>query len=223
MKPANRRRLTFLLGFGAYFAALWYLWYTPVVYPLKIFVVLLHEVSHALALLATGGAVDRIVLDPAQGGATYGRGGIAFVTLSAGYLGSLALGALLVLGAQARRLRSGLLLSLVGGAVLALTVIYVRNMFGFGFGLAFGASLVWAGQRAAAVWSTRLLMALGFTSCLYAVLDIKSDILDRPYLQSDAAMLAELTGVPTVVWGVVWITLALVASGLLLRWSWRRV
>jgi hypothetical protein len=96
-------------------------------------------------------------------------------------------------------------------------------MFGFGFGLAFGASLVWAGQRAAAVWSTRLLMALGFTSCLYAVLDIKSDILDRPYLQSDAAMLAELTGVPTVVWGAVWIILALAASGLLLKRAWRNV
>lgn len=222
MKPAQRRRLNFLLGFGAYFVALWYLWYTPVVYPLKIFVVLLHEVSHALALMATGGAVDHIVLDPAQGGATYGRGGLPFVTLSAGYLGSLVLGALLVVGAQARRLRSGLLLSLVGGAVLALTAIYIRNVFGFVFGLAFGATLVWAGRKAPAVWSTRLLMALGFTSCLYAVLDIKSDILDRPHLRSDAAMLAEMTGVPTVAWGIVWITAAVVACALLLRRAWHR-
>jgi len=222
MKPVHRRRLNFLLGFGAYFVALWYFWYTPVVYPLKIFVVLLHEVSHALALLATGGAVDHIVLDPAQGGATYGRGGLPFVTLSAGYLGSLVLGALLVVGAQARRVRSGLLLSLVGGAVLALTAVYIRNAFGFVFGLAFGATLVWAGRQAPATWSTRLLMALGFTSCLYAVLDIKSDILDRPHLRSDAAMLAEMTGVPTVFWGIVWITAAVVACTLLLRRAWHR-
>lgn len=223
MKPGTKRRLQFLLGFGVYFVALWYLWYTPVVYPLKIFVVLLHEVSHALALLATGGAVDHITLDPAQGGATWGRGGIPFVTLSAGYLGSLALGALLVIGAQARRVRSGTLLSFVGGAVLALTAIYIRNAFGFTFGLGFGATLVWAGRRAPAAWSTRILMALGFTSCLYAVLDIKSDILDRPHLQSDAAMLAEMTGIPTLAWGALWITVAVVCCGLLLRRAWRQV
>jgi hypothetical protein len=213
----------FVLGFGAFFVALWYLWYTPVVYPLKIFVVLLHETSHALALVATGGSVDRIVLDPAQGGATYGRGGMAFITLSAGYLGSLALGALLVVGAQSRRIRSGTLLTLVGAIVLILTAVYIRNVFGFVFGLAFGASLLWTGRRAPGVWSTRLLMALGFTSCLYAVLDIKSDILDRPHLRSDAAMLAEMTGVPTLAWGALWIGLAVLACALLLRWSWRRV
>jgi hypothetical protein len=223
MRPTTRRRLQFLLGFGVYFAALWYLWYTPLVYPLKIFVVLLHEVSHALALLATGGSVDHIVLDPAQGGATYGRGGLPFITLSAGYLGSLALGALLVIGAQARRLRSGLLLSLVGGAVLALTAVYIRSAFGFVFGIAFGASLVWAGRQAPAAWSTRLLMALGFTSCLYAVLDIKSDVLDRPHLRSDAAMLAEMTGIPTVAWGVAWIAVAVLACALLLHRAWRKI
>jgi hypothetical protein len=223
MKPSTRRRVEFVLGFGAFFVALWYLWYTPVVYPLKIFVVLLHETSHALALVATGGSVDRIVLDPAQGGATYGRGGMAFITLSAGYLGSLALGALLVVGAQSRRIRSGTLLTLVGAIVLILTAVYIRNVFGFVFGLAFGASLLWTGRRAPGVWSTRLLMALGFTSCLYAVLDIKSDILDRPHLRSDAAMLAEMTGVPTLAWGALWIGLAVLACALLLRWSWRRV
>ena len=53
MNRADRRRLRFLVGFGAFFTALWFLWNTPVVYPLKIFVVLLHELSHAGASLAT--------------------------------------------------------------------------------------------------------------------------------------------------------------------------
>ena len=42
-------KLRFLLGFGFFFVALWFLWDTALVYPLKIFVVLLHEISHAIA------------------------------------------------------------------------------------------------------------------------------------------------------------------------------
>lgn len=221
MTPSARRRLNFVLGFALYFAAVWYLWYTPVIYPLKIFVVLLHEVSHAVALLGTGGVVDHITLDPRQGGATLGAGGWPFVTLSAGYLGSLLFGALLVKGAQWKRVSAGTLLSFVGGAVLALTAIYVRNPFGLAFGLLFGGTLVFSGRKLPAVWSRRLTMALGLTSVLYAILDIKSDILDRPGLRSDAYMLAELTGVPTVAWGVLWIALALVAAGLLVRSAYR--
>lgn len=223
MKTVTRRRLNFVLGFAVFFAALWYLWYTPVVYPLKIFVVLLHEASHALALLATGGTVESITLDPAQGGMTLGRGGIPFVTLSAGYLGSLLLGVLLVLAAQWRRVRPGLLLQIVGGVVLVLTALYLRNAFGLAFGIAFGAALLWGGGRLPGQWPARVLMALGLTSCLYAVLDIKSDILDRPELRSDAAMLAEMTGIPTVAWGVLWITVALLVSAWVLRRAWRNV
>src|SRR5687767_6945732 len=55
VKPKTRRRLAFLAGFAVYFSLLWTFWDTPVVYPLKIFVVLLHELSHALAAWATGG------------------------------------------------------------------------------------------------------------------------------------------------------------------------
>ena len=92
MKAQTKRKITFLIGFTAYFSAIWYLWDTPAVYPLKVFVVLFHEISHAMIAVATGGTIERIVLDPDQGGACYCPGGNAFLTLSAGYLGSLAWG-----------------------------------------------------------------------------------------------------------------------------------
>jgi hypothetical protein len=217
MKPATKRKLRFLTGFALYFGVLWFLWDTVLVYPLKIFVVLLHEASHALALLITGGRVEHIVLDPYQGGATYGRGGSRFITLSAGYLGSLAWGAAMVLAAQARRVRADLVNAVVGGAVVALTLLVVRNPFGLFFGVIFGAALIAAARKLPRLWNGRLLLTLGLTSCLYAVLDIKSDILDRPELRSDARMLAELTGVPTLVWGLLWTVLALLMSALLFR------
>jgi hypothetical protein len=58
---------------------------------------------------------------------------------------------------------------------------------------------------------------LGLTSALYALLDIRSDILSRPYVQSDAAMLAEITGIPTVAWGILWIGVALAVCWIALR------
>ena len=50
------------------------------------------------------------------------------------------------------------------------------------------------------------------TSCLYAVLDIQSDILEKPGVQSDARMLEEETHIPTLIWGLLWISIALGAS-----------
>ena len=214
---ATRRKLTFLAGFAAYFAAVWFLWDTVVVYPLKIFVVMLHEISHGIAAVATGGTIERIVLDPAEGGACYCGGGNAFLTLSAGYLGSLFWGVVLLAATDAKRISNRFLTFAVGALVVLLTALYVRNGFGFAFGLAFGTVLMIAGRKLGAGVSRVILTALGLTSCLYAILDIKSDILDRPHLESDAAMLAELTGIPTMTWGVVWISIAIIVSALVFR------
>ena len=222
MTDVTHRKLRFLAGFAVYFGALWLLWDTPVVYPLKIFVVLLHEVSHAVAAVVTGGAIQKTVLDPNQGGATYTLGGSRFLTLSAGYLGSLGWGALMVEAARARRIRSDLVNGLVGGLVVALTAFFVRNLFGFGFGVLFGLALVGASRKLSLAANQSLLLTLGMTSSLYAILDIKSDILDRPHLESDAHMLADLTGIPTLAWGVLWIGLALGVTFLLFRRAYRQ-
>jgi hypothetical protein len=220
MEAQTKRKLGFVAGFAVYFTALWLLWETPVVYPLKIFVVLLHEISHGAVAIATGGAIERIVLDPNQGGACLCSGN-PFLTLSAGYLGSLGWGMLLTSAGTARKVNARIVTGLVGLAVVGLTIAYVRGPFGIGFGLAFGAALLLAARKLPALWNQRLLLTLGLTSCLYAILDIKSDILDRPHLQSDAAMLGDLTGIHTVVWGVVWIVLAILCSLWLLHRSYR--
>ena len=67
-----------------------------------------------------------------------------------------------------------------------------------------------------------VLRIVGLSSCLYAVYDIKDDILDRPELRSDARMLADYTGVPTLLWGVLWIAVALAASFVLLALACKR-
>lgn len=222
MRRRTKRRLEFLAGFTAYFAALWLLWGTAVVYPLKLFVVLLHEISHGFAAVLTGGAIEGIVITADEGGLCRCGGGNAFLTLSAGYLGSLGWGALILWGAVRGGRWARATSAAIGTAVVLLAILFLRNPFGLLFGICFGAGLLAAGWRLPARANLVLLTALGLTSCLYAILDIKSDILDRSHLASDAAMLGEMTGVPTLLWGVLWIGIALFASWRLFLWAWRR-
>ena len=211
MSPRARRRLRFVAAFVCYFGAIWLLWPSPVLYPLKLFVVLLHELSHGLAAVITGGSIERIVLLAEEGGATYTRGGSAFITLSAGYLGSLLWGLALMFAARGRpRVVRSTLLALAF-LVLAATIAFVRNPFGIAFGIIFGGVLFVAARRLKTAAQAVILAVLGMTSALYALLDIRSDVLDRPHLPSDAYMLGELTGIPTAFWGVFWIALGIAA------------
>jgi hypothetical protein len=211
LRRSTKRKIAFLAGLTAWLVVVWLLWWSPLIYPLKLFVVLLHETSHALMAVATGGRVDRLVITADQGGVCYCPGGNAFLTLSAGYLGSLLWGALILVLAQADRPAPRNTTTAIGVAVLGLTALFVRNAFGVLFGALFGAALI-ALRGAGRTAHVAVLTALGLTSCLYAFLDIKSDVLDRPHLPSDAYMLAQMTGVPTVVWGVLWIGIGAIVS-----------
>lgn len=204
----RRREWTVAGGFAVFFIALWLLWNSPVVLPVKLFVVLLHELSHGLAAVLTGGSIQGIEVTAAEGGVCYCSGGSAFVTLSAGYLGSFLWGVALVALARRAARWARWSVGLVGAAIVTASVLYV-NGFGFWFGLVFGAALLVSARFLPAKPNALILTALGLISVLYAILDIKSDVIDRPGARSDAGMLSELTGVPTVVWGIVWIGIAL--------------
>ena len=110
----------------------------------------------------------------------------------------------------------------MGAATGLVTLFFVRSWFGFVFGLGFAAVLLAAGRWLSGRWNARILYVLGLTSALYAILDIKSDVLERPGLESDAHMLADLTGVPTLVWGALWTGAALGVVYLVSRRALRR-
>ncbi|MCH2466066.1 MAG: M50 family metallopeptidase [Gemmatimonadetes bacterium] len=208
----NRPKTPVLIWICRVFSGPWFLWDSPLVYPLKTFVVLLHEISHGIAALATGGLNDRITLDAQQGGACYCAGGNPFMTLSAGYLGSLLWGGLMFSLARAKRMNTRWINSFIGMAVIVLSLLYIRSGFGLIFGILFGVSLLFVAQKTGPGVNRGALFTLGLTSTLYAILDIKSDVLDRPEAVSDARMLADLTGIPTPVWGIIWTSIAIIFS-----------
>lgn len=200
-----------VLGLLAVFALVAGLWGTFAVTPLKIFVVLLHEISHGIAAVLTGGSIVKMEINVRQGGVCYTTGGIRFFVLSAGYLGSMLWGGLIVVAASRSKRQRWISLG-IGGFVLAVTVLYVRSWFGFGFALLASGLLIVMGLKLSHDINQFVLQVIGVTSCLYAVLDIVDDVLQRPGIGSDADMLADLTFVPSVVWGVIWIAIAVVVT-----------
>jgi len=191
-------------------------WGSAFVYPLKVFVVFLHEISHGLAAALTGGRIVAIGLTFDEGGVCVTDGGSRFLILNAGYLGSLFWGALfLVLSARTRWSRE--ITGFVGAFVLVVTLLYVRSLFGFAYGLASGAALLVAAWKLPRDVADDLLQTIGVVSCLYAVWDVVSDVLTRDAAGSDASALGRLTGIPTALWGLAWIALSLLVVFFSLR------
>ncbi|HNT36804.1 MAG TPA: M50 family metallopeptidase, partial [bacterium] len=71
------------------------LWRLPFMMPIRLVVVLFHEMSHVIGAYLTGGVAFGIAIDPGGAGATLGIGGNDVLVASAGYLGSLLIGVVL--------------------------------------------------------------------------------------------------------------------------------
>jgi len=194
------------------------LWSTPVMVPLKIIVVLLHELSHGLAAVLTGGSIEQITISPEQGGQALTRGGSRFVTLTAGYLGSLLLGMALLFAAL-RSVADRAVVVGLGVGLLVVSALYLRDLFALLFCIGLAAVLLamarWLDHRA----NDLVLRVIGLTSMIYVPFDIFSDTIARSNLQSDAWMMADEFGGATVLWGGLWLVLSLLAIGTSLRYG----
>jgi len=188
-------------------------WHSLLLFPLRILVVLFHELGHACVALITGGEVLEIGLSANEGGYCITRGGSRFLVLNGGYLGSLAAGVAILALSRARRASRGLVFSL-GVLVLLATLFFLRPLVSFGFlyGALAGAGLLVLGLKAPAGVNWGLLRLVGLFSVLYALLDVRDDVFrGGEGVVSDATMLAELTHLPAAFWGIAWVLAGLAA------------
>src|SRR5688572_29127112 len=116
------------------------LWFIPfagiLYYPFRIFVTFIHEGGHALAAVLTGGSVDYMWVATNTEGLTMsrGQGGLirSVLVSSAGYLGAMAFGALLLVLIR-KAVAARIVLLACGVYIFALTVIFglIKPLYSF--------------------------------------------------------------------------------------------
>lgn len=183
------------------------LWQTPVMLPLKILVVLFHEISHGLAAILTGGEIVSLSVSTDQGGLAVTRGGSRFLILTAGYLGSLLFGvALLLSGVWSRADRA--IMAGLGAALLLIAALYIREVFPLLFCVGLGAVFLAMARFLPNQVNDLALKTIGLTSMIYVPRDIFSDTIARSHLRSDAFMLGEAYFGGAMFWGAIWIMIS---------------
>lgn len=203
------------------------LWDTPVIYPIKLFVVMLHEMSHGVMAEVFGGDIVKIQIDYRIGGYCQYTVPNSFIgrlmIASAGYLGSLLWGVVILVAAirtdQDRKISLIIGLVLLG---LSWFVIKTGETFGIVMTLGFALFMLISFKYLSNTFHDYFLKFIGLVSCLYVVIDIKSDLIDRSGVGSDADAIAEMTGISSLIVGVIWFLIALIVVFYTLKYAYRK-
>ena len=202
-------------------------WDTLLIYPIKLFVVMLHEMSHGLMAIAYGGKIIEIYIDSNIGG--YCRYQMApsfwgsFMTSSAGYLGSLFWGSLILLLAVKSE-RDKYISLIIGIILLGLSYFVLQSgaFFGTAMTVGLGVFMLIAYRFFGPLFHDLWLKFIGIISCSYVILDIKSDLIDNTNIGSDADAISELIGIPSIFIGITWMLIALLNLFLVLRYIYKK-
>ncbi len=197
-----------------------YFWDSMLLLPIKYLTVFFHELSHGMAAVFTGGSIIRIEVSSNLGGVCWTSGGIRFIVISAGYLGSLFWGCLILLGAVKTRHDQQITAGL-GMLLLAVTAIWVRNLEGIVICALTGFGLLALASYTSEKVCDQFLKFLGLTSCFYVLIDIKEDLIDRSVQGSDAHKIAEMLYMPGWLVGVVWLVIAGFVTWKILAYSFK--
>lgn len=235
-KPVSGDVRLWLVVTAAVVAAVlvWVPWIRPLAYPFRLLVSLVHELSHGLAALVTGGHFRNFVVFGDGSGLAYTAGGWRLVVIPAGYLGATTFGAALIfLGTSLKGSRWAL--GILGTAMALLSLRYglpglfhehvLGALLAVVSGTALGAIFLWICFKAA----DRLVV---FTIHLVAFLAGINAFSDLWYLiglstsqaasATDARSMADITWFPAVFWAILWALCSAVILILAVRAAWNR-
>jgi hypothetical protein len=225
-----------LLAAAAISIVLWFIPFAELLtYPFRIFVTFIHEGGHAIAALLTGNSVGSLSVAMNASGETYTTTGSALsqaFVASAGYIGSMAYGALLLVLIR-KAIAARIVLVGSAGLIFALTLIYgiLKPIVSWGAlsgipftflaGTLLSLGLIAVAKFASARVATFFVSFLAVQCILNALLDLKTVFfLSSPFaanVPTDAVNMASVTGLPAFLWAILWILIALGILALAMR------
>jgi len=234
---ARPQAMTLLLA-AVLSIALWFIPFAEILgYPFRLFVTFIHEGGHAIAALLTGNSVQSLSVAMNGSGETYtSQGGVLSQMLvsSAGYIGAMTFGALLLVLIR-RAVAARVVLLGSAALVLTLTIIFGvikpllagawLSLSGLPFTLLAGVLLslgLFAVARFASARVATFIVSLLAVQCvLNALLDLKTVFfLSSPFaatVPTDALNMANATGVPALIWATLWIATSVLILVVALR------
>ena len=221
--------------------ALWFIPYTEcLVYPIRLFVTFIHEGSHALVALLTGGSVQSLTVSSDGEGEVWSASSSwisSVLTSSAGYLGTMFFGVLLLFLIR-RAISARVVLYGLGGFIGLLTLLFgfivplfniVRRTGHAGEHRFYDRSGRGVGCRNAGDCAFRQCESGEFRgrfsrrpACFKRLLGFENAVLSNAPLvgsdiQTDAMNMQNATGLPAVAWILIWIWLSVVMISVGLR------
>lgn len=202
------------------------LWNTPVIKPLKIFTVFLHELGHALMAAVFGKGISAFNVNFNESGnviaQTKGWLG-SFMVANGGYLGSVVF-ALLILYLK-KTVFKKYILGTLAIILLGVSVKFSGLSFTLLFSICFAAFVLVLYMAQNEKINDWVLDIIGVSAVAYAIYDTFVDtilvqinlffkVLNGWYTKqpmTDAAVLAKLTHIPALVWGIIWLGIAVFA------------
>jgi len=181
-----------------------------VIYPVNLFVTVLHELGHALGGIISGGKVEYVQINADGSGKASILGGSALIILMGGYLGSAIFGNIIFyIGVKAGKL-ARTTLYVLGGFMLLSGVIWFSHLFSTLTLFVFGGALITLAHKQ---WIMReALMFLGLASLIYIIRDFNVGP------SSDLALYASIIKIiPAGIWMYIWLGLVLVMTYFNLR------
>jgi hypothetical protein len=207
-------------------------------YPVEAVTTLVHELSHALAAVLTGGSVAAMTIVPdgaGHGGLTFSTGGNRFIISQAGYLGTTLMGCALIALARFPSMAKGALIALGVAFGLASVTFMFKSVFfmeslagltSIVLGLCLAAAFVRVGWVLSPRWANLLLLFVGVQMGMNAIDDVyfltrMTMGLGGVITSSDAGNMQQLTGVPAWLWAILWTGMSLGFVYLTIMWTYK--
>ncbi|NPV65787.1 MAG: M50 family metallopeptidase [Anaerolineae bacterium] len=218
------RRLSPLLAALAFLLVL-LIWQVPelngLLYPFRYFVTTIHEMSHGLAAVISGGTFVEYQVYASGAGVATTAHRAPWLVIPAGYVGTALFGAVLLYLTN-RNLWTHVIAMALGFTLGAITLVFARNSTAILVGLLSAAALIALGWKAPRLLVTFVLNILAMLTGLNAVLDVwgllhnlnASAVTGLGNIPNDAYHMAQAVGIlPAAGWAVIWMIQALALLG----------